>query len=122
MVVIVDGHGGSMSRTQCGFWLDGDRAQKAVAWGIGVENGHLGSMNDTWVTEVHVEMLVFLEDVVIDYTDRQLLYGLAWFEDQRSLSKLIIGAGVSRAILSAIVHLGKDTAQDFVVTDLRMLT
>lgn len=92
MVVIVNGHRGSVRITQGSFGRSVAGPYNAVAWRhrIRVEDGDLGTVDNTRVVEIYVEMLIFFEYVIINHADCQLLYRLTRFKYQSALGEFIV--------------------------------
>lgn len=93
VVIVVDGDSGNGSIAQGGLWWDvGGEADSAVAGGDGVrlQDGDLSPVDNTWITEAHVKVLVLFKDVIINDANCKLFCCLARLEDQSALGKLIV--------------------------------
>ncbi len=119
VVVIINGHRGSVSVSQSSFGRSVAGPYNAVAWRhrIGVEDRDLGTVDNTRVAEIYVEMLIFFEYVIVNHANCQLLHRLTRFKDQSALGEFIVWSCVSGAILRAIVNL--DTGTVCTVTQLK---
>lgn len=92
VVIIVNGHRGSVRVTQGSFGRNVAGPHNAVAWRhrIRVEDGDLSTVDNSRVAEMYVEVLIFLEYVIVNHPDCQLLHSLTRFKDQSALGEFIV--------------------------------